>query len=84
MAQLLYGSGLRLMECLRLRIKDLDFARQQILVREAKGEKDRATVLLRTLVPTLRRHIRMVKLIHEVDLEEGFGQVYLPEALARK
>lgn len=83
MAQLLYGSGLRLMECLRLRVKDLDFA-QQIIVRDGKGQKDRVTVLPEMLVKPLRQHLQHVKAIHEQDLAQGRGAVYLPDALARK
>lgn len=84
MASLLYGSGLRLMECLRLRVKDVDFARSQIIVREGKGNKDRVTVLPATLVDPLRQQLERVKAIHEMDIREGFGKVYLPFALARK
>ena len=84
MAKLLYGSGLRLMECMRLRVKDLDFGQRQIMVREGKGMKDRATVLPDTLLDPLKRHLRHVKLTHEDDTANGNGAVYLPNALATK
>jgi integron integrase len=83
-ATLLYGTGVRLMECLRLRVKDVDFALNQILVRDGKGMKDRLTMLPVALRQPLRRHLEAVKLLHEADLREGFGDVYLPDALARK
>lgn len=81
MAKLLYGSGLRLMECIRLRVKDLDFPRRQLAVRDGKGAKDRVTMLPSSVMPLLHEH---VKLIHEDDLNQGYGSVYLPNALARK
>ncbi|MBM3143967.1 MAG: integron integrase [Chloroflexi bacterium] len=84
MAKLLYGSGLRLMECLRLRVKDLDFGNHQLVVRDGKGEKDRVTVLPDSIVATLQTHLVDVKAIHQKDLREGFGKVSLPYALARK
>jgi len=84
MAQLLYGSGLRLMECLRLRVKDLDFGNHQLIVRDGKGEKDRSTVLPDSLVPALQTHLRTVKALHERDLREGYGETFLPYALDRK
>jgi integron integrase len=84
MASLLYGSGLRLMECLRLRIKDLDFEYQQITVRDGKGAKDRRTILPVTLVASLKQHQDRVKSLHLRDLRQGFGTVYLPYALNRK
>ncbi len=84
MAGLLYGGGLRLMECIRLRVKDLDFGYRQIAVRDAKGRKDRLTVLPDALTEELKRHLVRVKTVHEHDLREGFGNVYLPFALARK
>lgn len=84
MAALLYGSGLRLMECLRLRIKDVDLDMRQILVREGKGGKDRRTVLPERVIPALEAHIAQVRLLHRSDLASGFGAVYLPHALARK
>ena len=83
-AGLLYGSGLRLMEAARLRVKDLDFDYMEILVRDGKGEKDRRTILPRPLSEPLRHQFERVKLLHEKDLREGFGEVYLPYALARK
>ena len=82
--RLLYGTGMRLMECLRLRIKDVDFARGRIIVREGKGDKDRVTMLPDKLKLELQRHLERVKLLHEQDVAEGFGGVYLPHALARK
>ena len=84
MAKLLYGSGLRLMECLRLRVKDLDFAQRQILVRDGKGEKDRVTMLPESLVVPLQDHLRIVKRTHDEDLAKGYGAIYLPYALERK
>ena len=83
-AGLLYGAGLRLMEAVRLRFKDLDFEYMEILVRDGKGEKDRRTILPRPLSEPLRHQLERVKLLHEKDLREGFGEVYLPYALARK
>jgi len=82
--RLLCGTGLRLMEALRLRVKDVDFARGRIVVREGKGDKDRLTMLPACLTAELQAHLRRVHLLHEKDLAEGFGQVYLPHALARK
>jgi integron integrase len=84
MAQLLYGSGLRLMECLRLRVKDLDFAQHQIIVRDGKGGNDRDTLLPDCLRTPLQRQLRYAQALHQNDLEEGYGEVYLPTALARK
>lgn len=84
MAKLLYGSGLRLMECLRLRVKDLDFAQHQIMVRQAKGMQDRVTMLPNSLIPLLQEHLQHVKRLHEQDLAQGYGAVYLPDALERK
>jgi integron integrase len=84
MAKILYGSGLRLMECLRLRVKDIDFGNHQILVRDGKGEEDRSTILPESLVPDLRLHLKTVALIHERDLKKGLGEVHLPYALKRK
>ena len=83
-ARLLYGSGMRLMEAVRLRVKDLDFEYMEILVRDGKGEKDRRTILPRPLSEPLRQQLARVKPVHEEDLREGFGEVYLPYALARK
>jgi integron integrase len=84
MASLLYGSGLRLMECVRLRVKDIDFAYAQITVRDAKGSKDRRTMLPVELARPLGAHLVKVKAQHAQDLEDGFGRVFLPFALARK
>jgi integron integrase len=84
MAQLLYGGGLRLMECLRLRVKDIDFGNAQLMVRDGKGEKDRVTVLPAALVSPLKSHLQTVKALHQQDLLAGFGEVFLPYALERK
>ncbi len=84
MAGLLYGSGLRLMECLRLRVKDVDFSQQQIIVRDGKGQKDRITILPKKFEQQLKEHIAAVKEQHEKDLADGFGEVYLWPSLARK
>ena len=84
MAKLLYGSGLRLMECLRLRVHDLDFDMNEITVRDGKGFKDRITLLPEPVQSTLREHLERVKILHEKDLADGYGRVYLPYALARK
>ncbi len=81
---LLYGSGLRLMECIRLRVKDIDFDRLSITIKCGKGGKDRVVTLARELVVPLQRHLESVKTIHERDIAKGFGHVYLPNALARK
>ena len=84
MAALLYGAGLRLRECLKLRVKDVDFEMRQITVRDGKGGKDRVTMLPQELVEPLRSHVARVKSLHEHDLAEGFGTVELPFALERK
>ncbi len=84
MVQLLYGSGLRLMECIRLRIKDVDFDYKTITVRDGKGEKDRITPLPDSLIPALKRQIERVRLLHDEDLAAGSGEVYLPHALDLK
>jgi len=84
MATLLYGSGLRLMECVRLRVKDVDFGYAQITVRDAKGGKDRVTMLPIHLAERLQRHLVRVKTQHEQDLGDGYGGVHLPYALERK
>ncbi len=84
MAGLLYGSGLRLMECVRLRVKDVDFGYVRIIVRDGKGAKDRVTMLPVNLAKSLERHLQKVKAQHEEDLEAGFGSVFLPNAIARK
>lgn len=83
-ASLLYGSGLRLLESLHLRIKDIDFARRSLTVREGKGDKDRVTLLPEPLVPDLQRHLAAVQSQHTLDLAAGAGHVELPHALARK
>ena len=82
--QLLYGSGLRITECLRLRVKDLDFGRNELTIRMSKGRKDRVTVLPQAVKPALRQQLKQAKLTFEQDLTEGFGRVYLPRALAHK
>ncbi|MCK5681369.1 integron integrase [bacterium] len=83
-AKLLYGAGLRLMECVRLRIKDVDFENHRIIVRDGKGGKDRTTVLPKTIQEDLQFHLKKVRKHFELDLEEGCADVYLPQALARK
>ena len=84
MASLLYGAGLRLRECLRLRVKDINFDYRQIIVREGKGAKDRATMLPEVVIEPLRRHVARAKGLHARDLAEGYGEVALPGALERK
>ncbi len=84
MAEILYGAGLRLTECLRLRVKDADFGNHQIIVRDGKGFKDRVTVLPDQTIVPLKSHLKLVKLQHERDLSLGFGSVEMPYALARK
>jgi integron integrase len=84
MAGLLYGAGLRQIECLSLRVKDLDFAYRQILVRDGKGAKDRVTMLPENLVQPLQRHLGKVRALHQLDRKQGYGEVRLPYALARK
>lgn len=83
-ASLLYGAGLRLLECLRLRVKDVNFEYGQLTIRDAKGGKDRTTVLPSNLRGPLMRQIRRVELLHQQDLAEGYGKVFLPNALATK
>lgn len=83
-ASLLYGAGLRLNEALSLRVKDIDFEGNQLTVREGKGDKDRVTMLPQTIRHSLQQHLLKVKLLHDKDLREGFGRVYLPMALERK
>jgi integron integrase len=83
-ARLLYGSGLRLLEAARLRVKDVDFSRREILVRDGKGAKDRVTMLPSSLIEPLRAHLVLVRQLHEQDLAVGLGAVYLPYALERK
>ena len=84
MAAMLYGTGMRLMECVRLRIKDVDFARSELVVRQGKGGKDRRTVLPQALREPLLAQVTEAGRVHARDLESGFGQVWLPDALARK
>lgn len=84
MAKLMYGSGMRLMECLRLRVQDVDFARRQITVRSGKGNKDRWVPLPENIMTPLAEQMERVKAIHETDLNNGFGSVHLPHALAKK
>src|SRR3990172_9348757 len=81
---MLYGTGMRLLECLRLRVKDVDFEMRQITIREGKGNRDRVTMLPATLIEPLRNHLSRVRALHEADLGDGYGEVYLPFALARK
>jgi integron integrase len=81
---LLYGTGMRLLECLRLRVKDVELTRREILIREGKGNKDRVTVLPENLVLPLQKHLVRVKALHDADIAAGFGEVYLPDALERK
>ena len=82
--RLLYGTGMRVMECLRLRVKDVEFARREIVIREGKGFRDRVTMLPASLADELARHLGRVKTLHEHDLRHGQGEVYLPYALERK
>ena len=84
MANLLYGCGMRLMECVRLRILDIDFDYQQIIVREAKGKKDRVVPMPKKIAERLKKQIFDVQVLHQQDLEQGYGSVYMPEALLRK
>ncbi|MBS0200593.1 MAG: integron integrase [Proteobacteria bacterium] len=84
MAALLYGTGMRLMECARLRVKDVDFARNEIVVRDGKGAKDRRVPLPRRLVEHLHAAIERTRLLHQHDIARGLGRVWLPAALARK
>jgi integron integrase len=83
-AKLLYGSGLRIMEAVRLRVKDIDYQMKQLIVRAGKGDKDRFTTFPATLTPLLQNHLAGVKTLHQQDLAQGHGEVYLPHALARK
>ncbi|MGN2254739.1 integron integrase [Frateuria sp. GZRe12] len=84
MASLLYGAGLRLMECVRLRVKDVDFGKAELVVRQGKGGKDRRTMLPSTLIAPLQAQMDEARRIHQRDLDAGFGRVWLPDALARK
>ena len=83
-AALLYGSGLRLMDALRLRVKDIDFDRNELVIREGKGDKDRVTMLPVAIAPQLREHLRRIAVQHQDDLRHGHGEVYLPFALDRR
>jgi site-specific recombinase XerD len=83
-AKLLYGSGLRIMEAVRLRVKDIDYQMKQLTVRSGKGDKDRFTTFPATLTPLLQNHLARVKTLHQQDLAQGHGEVCLPHALARK
>ncbi len=80
----MFGSGLREIECVRLRVKDIDFEMNQIIVRNGKGKKDRSTMLPNSIVPDLKLHLKYVKLLHENDTAADFGSVYMPYALAQK
>ena len=82
--RVLYGSGLRLSEGLSLRIKDIDFAQRQIVARDTKGNESRVTMLPDSLIEPLQEHLRKVKRLHQLDLDQGYGSVYLPFALERK
>jgi integron integrase len=84
MARLLYGGGLRSSECARLRVKDIDFALHQIVIRDGKGAKDRLTILPESIMLQLQAHLDRVRLLHRHDLSQGFGATYLPYSLARK
>ena len=84
MVEILYGSGLRLNELLSLRIKDLDFALSTITVRSGKGDKDRVTLLPQSLINPLQVQVKSTALLHQQDLRDGYGEVYMPYALARK
>lgn len=84
MTKLLYGSGLRIMECLRLRLKDIDFGSHQLVIRDGKGEQDRVTILPDSIISELQMHLDLVRVIHQRDLKEGYGAVFLPYALERK
>ena len=84
MVKILYGSGLRAIECSRLRMKDLDFDMNEIMVRDGKGKKDRVTILPDDIKDSLRKHLIFIKQMHENDLSKGFGRVFLPYALSKK
>ena len=83
-AHLMYGSGLRVMEALRLRVQDIDFGYRQVVIRSGKGDKDRATLLPDRLIAPLQKQLDHVRILHQQDLREGYGEVYLPYALSRK
>lgn len=82
--RLIYGTGMRIMECLRLRVKDVDFERREIVVREGKGFKDRVTMLPQSLAEPLQEHLTRVRQLHQRDLIDGYGEVFMPNALSRK
>ena len=84
MANLMYGSGLRLRECVRLRVKDVDFEKRHLIVRQGKGDKDRDTLLPDSVRLPLQRQLRYARVLHQNDLEQGYGRVFLPGALERK
>jgi integron integrase len=84
MGRLLYGTGMRLMECCRLRVKDIDFGQREILIRDGKGAKDRVTMLPVTLIQGLQEHLAKRRRLYEDDLGKGMAEVFLPDALARK
>jgi integrase len=84
MGALLYGTGMRVMELLRLRVKDIDLEKKLITIREGKGDKDRITMLPNSLVESFKTHLARVKILHDQDLQHGFGAVHLPDALAVK
>ena len=84
MARLLYGTGMRLMECVRLRVKDVDFARREILIRDGKGAKDRVTMLPDSVVPSLQAHLQQRRVLFDDDCQVGKADVYMPDALSRK
>ncbi len=83
-ASLLYGAGLRLRECLKLRVKDVEFSYRQLLIRDAKGAKDRVTILPEAVIEPLKAHLLRAKALHDADLAAGYGDVEMPDALARK
>jgi site-specific recombinase XerD len=84
MAQLLYGSGLRLLECIRLRIKDIDFANNLLIIRSVKGEKDRTTIMPDKIKESLKLHLQRIKKMHDQDLAKGYGGTTPPDALEKK
>ncbi|MCP5161192.1 MAG: integron integrase [Hahellaceae bacterium] len=84
MAKLMYGSGLRISECIRMRVKDIDFDMNMLVVRDGKGSKDRTTLLPRSLHTSLRKQIQLVEALHKLDCSEGFGKVYMPHRLGIK
>jgi integron integrase len=84
MAALIYGTDMRLMDCVRLRVQDVDFAYRQIVVRDGKGQKDRVVPLPHSLIEPLTRHLDQTRRLHQDDLEQGLGEIYAPHALARK